>query len=234
MASFSSRLHNWRLTTQEAILCQQQLRRHVDLQPLAARPRTIAGADISYNRFSDVGYATIIVLNYADTRPVYSASVEGRMEFPYIPGLLSFRELPILCRAWELLPEAPDVIMLDGHGIAHPRRMGIASHFGLLTDCPAMGCGKTVLVGTFEEPAPERGAFSPMVYKEEVVAVALRTKNKVKPVYVGPGHKMNLENARTIALETARGYRIPEPTRQAHLLVNRLRRGEVEPGLVRY
>lgn len=227
-------LHDWNLTTSEAIHLQQRLREQLVFAPLAATPKTIAGADLSYNRFSSVAFAAIIVLDYTTQQPLHYAAVKAEMTFPYVPGLLSFREIPPLYAAWEILPSAPDVIMLDGHGIAHPRRMGVACHFGLLTNCPALGCGKTVLVGDFEEPGLQRGAFSPLLYKKETVAFALRTKQHVKPVFPGPGYKMTLGDSRTIALESARGYRIPEPTRQAHLLVNRLRKGEAELGFHTY
>lgn len=233
MAKVSDLAHDWHLSPAEAIALQQDLRSHVDLQPLQQPPRTIAGADISYNRFSDIIYAGIIVLDYTTQRPLCRSTVIGKMTFPYVPGLLSFRELPALMEAWQQLEERPDTIMLDGHGIAHPRRLGIATHFGLVSGCPSLGCGKSVLVGKFDPPPPVRGARSPMIHQGQTIGCALRTKDRVNPVYVSPGQGMSLEDAVSIALHCARGYRIPEPTRQAHLLVNELRRGELSPGFCR-
>ena len=219
--------HRWDLSPTEAVALQRELRTRVDTSRWGGRPRTIGGADISYNRFSDVIYAAIVVLDYESQEVIRRSTVEDKMTFPYVPGLLSFREIPSLYKAWEALEGKPDVMMMDGHGIAHPRRLGIATHFGLLTGVPTIGCGKTVLLGKFDEPAPARGSYSEMVDRGEVVAYALRTKNRVKPVYTGPGNGISLEEARDITLHCARGYRIPEPTRQAHLLANALRRGEV-------
>ncbi len=228
MLSLSPLAHDWRLSASEAIHLQQRLRSQVDLSPIGKPVRTIAGADISYNKFSDVIYAGIVILDYETQQVIGHSTVIGTMTFPYIPGLLSFRELPALLLAWQALPAAPDVVMLDGQGIAHPRRLGVASHFGLVAGIPALGCGKTVLTGKFDDPAPTKGSYSPMLDKGEVVGYALRTKDKTAPVYISPGTGLTLDEARQIALHCARGYRIPEPTRQAHLLVNQLRRGEIE------
>ena len=218
--------HPWNLTPTEAVALQRELREQVDTSPWGGSPRTIGGADISYNKFSDVIYAAIVVLDYATQEVIHRSMVHDKMTFPYVPGLLSFREIPSLMKAWNALEPKPDLMMMDGHGIAHPRRIGIATHFGLLTGVPTIGCGKTVLLGKFEEPGLEKGSYSPMIDQGETVAYALRTKNKVKPVYTGPGNGLSLEEARDITLHCARGYRIPEPTRQAHLLANALRRGE--------
>ena len=129
-----------------------------------------------------------------------------------------------------MLKNEPDAVMFDGQGIAHPRRLGIASHVGLWLEKPTLGCAKSVLVGRYEEPAPERGARSPLVDKGETVGVALRTKDRVQPIFVSAGHRMDLETAVDLTLRGGGGYRQPEPTRRAHLLVNALRRGEVQPG----
>lgn len=231
MAEVSDLAHDWQLTPAGAIALQDQLRALVRLPALSAPPLTIAGADISYNRFSDIIYAGIIVLDYPSLRPRWQSTVIGRMTFPYVPGLLSFRELPAVLEAWKQLSFRPDVVMLDGQGIAHPRRLGIASHFGLITGCPSLGCAKSVLVGKFDPPPPSRGSRSAMLHGHDTVGYALRTKDRVNPVYVSPGHGLSLEDAVSITLTCARGYRIPEPTRQAHLLVNALRRGEIAPGL---
>lgn len=226
--------HSWSLSPAEAAALQQQLRERVILEPLGQPIRFIGGADLSYNKGSDEFYAGIVVLDYDSMAVVAWSTVIRRSPFPYIPGLLSFREIPSLMDAWEQLPFRPGLIAFDGHGIAHPRRMGIASHFGLLVDVPTIGCAKKKLTGHYEEPPLRRGAFTPILDGGETLGFALCTKDKVKPVFVSPGHRVSLEQSRDIMLHCARGYRIPEPTRQAHLLVNRLRLGAVEAGVGQY
>jgi len=219
----SSSLHSWDLTPGEAIEVQQRLRNLVRLQPLARPVSAIAGADISFNKFSETVYAGIVILSLPDLRIIESAGVRSVAKFPYVPGLLSFRETPSLLEAWEKLKTKPDVLMLDGQGIAHPRRFGIACHVGVLLDLPTIGCAKSILVGRYGELGLEAGSRSPLVDRGEQVGVALRTKNKVSPVYVSPGHLIDLDSAVDLVLRSTDKYRQPEPTRQAHLLVNRLR-----------
>src|SRR5215475_9291343 len=219
----SPSLHSWDLTPTEAIDVQKRLRGMVRLQPLARTVNTIAGADISYNKFSDTVYAGIVVLSLPDLRVIESAGVRTVSKFPYVPGLLSFREVPPLLEAWEKLKTKPDVLMLDGQGIAHPRRFGIACHIGVLLDWPTVGCAKSILVGKYGELGLEAGSRSALIDKGEQVGVALRTKNKVAPVYVSPGHLIDLDSAVDLVLRSTTKYRLPETTRQAHLLVNRLR-----------
>jgi deoxyribonuclease V len=180
------------------------------------------------NRFSPDGYAAIVVLSVPDLEVVEVAGAKTALAMPYIPGLLSFREIPLLLEAWGKLQNKPDLLMVDGHGIAHPRRLGIAAHLGVYLDVPAIGCGKSILSGRHAPLAPERGAMAPLVHHNEVVGYALRTKNKVNPVFVSCGHRVSQETAVRWVLECARGYRLPEPTRQAHLASNQLRR-EGEP-----
>lgn len=223
--------HDWDLSPKGAVQLQKQLREQIVIQPYDQPIQRIGGADISYNRFSDVIYAGIVVLDYVTQLPLYSATVLAKMRFPYIPGLLSFREIPAIYRAWEALPEKPDVIMIDGHGINHPRRLGIAAHFGLVSGHPSLGCAKKHLCGTFIEPPRIRGHYSTIEDKGERIGYVLCTKDKVKPVWTSPGHLIGMEQSAKITLHCARGYRIPEPTRQAHLLVNAFRRGEIEPGV---
>jgi deoxyribonuclease V len=216
-------LHSWDLTPSEAIQVQQRLRDMVRLRPLGLPVDTIAGADISFNKYSETVYAGIVVLSLPDLRIVEQVGVRSVAKFPYVPGLLSFREAPSLLEAWERLKTKPDVLMLDGQGIAHPRRFGIACHVGVLLDWPTIGCAKSILVGRYGELGLEAGSRSPLVDKDEQVGVALRTKNKVAPVYVSPGHLIDLDSAVDLVLRSTTKYRMPEPTRQAHLLVNRLR-----------
>jgi deoxyribonuclease V len=185
--------------------------------------KTIAGCDISFNKFSETIYAGIVVWEIATQKIIEQQGVVTTAQFPYIPGLLSFREVPALLEVWEKLESEPDAVMLDGQGIAHPRRIGVGAHFGLLAQRPTLGCAKSVLVGKFDDPEPQRGSWSPMIHKGETVGAALRTKNKVQPVYISPGHLMDLPTAIDLALQCDGGYRVPEPTRQAHLYVNELR-----------
>jgi deoxyribonuclease V len=229
MAQFKQ-LHDWNLSPREAVELQKRLREQVRIAPLAREIKTIAGADISFNKFEPTVYAGIVVLSYPELEVVEESGVVSETRFPYVPGLLSFRETPSVLEAWSQLKTEPDALMLDGQGLAHPRRVGIACHVGLLIERPTLGCAKSVLVGRFEEPPAERGAWSEMVDKGEVVGAALRTKRNVQPIFVSPGHLIDLEGAVDLTLGSDGGYRQPEPTRRAHLLVNALRRGERQPG----
>ena len=219
-------LHDWTMTPREAVELQKSLRERVRVEPLKKEIKTIAGADISFNKFSPVVYAGLVVMRVPSLEIIEEVGVVSETKFPYVPGLLSFRESPSVLEAWAKLKTEPDAVMFDGQGIAHPRRVGIASHVGLIINRPTLGCAKSVLVGKYEEPAPERGNWTELIDKGEVVGAAVRTKTKVQPIYVSPGHLINLEGAIKLTLECDGGYRQPEPTRRAHLLVNALRRGE--------
>lgn len=220
------KLHRWDVTPKEAIEIQRQLSSRPIVEKLQNPLHYVAGCDISFDKGSDVVYAGIVVLEVPALIAVTQATTITRVKFPYIPGLLSFRESPGLLEAWEKLTVQPDLVMIDGQGYAHPRRFGIASHFGVLVDLPTVGCAKTLLVGKFEEPDSKAGSSSPLIDREEIVGAALRTQDGVSPVFVSIGHRINLESAIDVVMRCTRDYRIPEPTRQAHLLVNALRRGE--------
>ena len=223
---------SWDVSPKEAVTIQQKLRAKVQLRPIPHKVRRIGGVDLSYNIGSDVVFAALVILDMESLQVIARSGVQDRMSFPYIPGLLSFREIPSLMKAWEQLDAEykPDVIMADGQGIAHPRRIGVATHLGLLTQTPTIGCAKNILVGTHNELGEQKGSVAEMIDKGERVGYALRTKNKVKPVYISPGHLISFEQSLHIALQCAGKYRIPEPTRQAHLTVNAMRRGEIETG----
>ncbi len=223
-------LHSWDLTPAAAIEVQKTLRGQVRLQPPVRPIRTVAGADISFNKFEETIYAGIVVVELGSMRTIEQVGIISQTRFPYVPGLLSFREAPAVLEAWALLTGDPDAVMFDGQGVAHPRRFGIASHVGLWLEKPTLGCAKSVLVGRYDEPAVERGARSPLIDKGEVVGAALRTKDRVQPIFVSAGHRMDLETAVAVTLRCDGGYRQPEPTRRAHLLVNALRRGATLPG----
>jgi deoxyribonuclease V len=229
MASYEQ-LHEWGLAPREAVELQKSLRARVRLAPLRKKIRTVAGADISFNKFSPVVWAAVVVLSLPSLEVVEEAGVVSETKFPYVPGLLSFRETPSVLEAWAKLKTEPDAVMFDGQGIAHPRRVGIASHVGLLINRPTFGCAKSVLVGKYEEPAEERGSWTPMIDPKngETVGAALRTKTRTNPIYVSPGHLIDLEGAIKLTLACDGGYRQPEQTRRAHLLVNAMRRGERE------
>jgi deoxyribonuclease V len=220
--------HRWNVTVAEATQIQKELREQIRLTPLTHPPRTIAGADISYNRFSDDFFACVVVLSFPQLEVVEVARAKGIATFPYRSGYLSFREIPTLLKTFEKLKERPDVVMADGQGIAHPRRVGLAAHLGLTLDLPAFGCAKSLLYGIGDEPAETVGAASPLYSRDgaEIVGAYLRTKARAKPVIISPGHRITLDESLALARACVRGYRIPEPTRQAHELVNAFRRGE--------
>jgi deoxyribonuclease V len=217
-------LHRWDASPEEAVAIQNRLRTQLDLQSDPQRIETVAGIDVSYDKGSDWLFAAIVVLHFPDLPVVGSASAVAKVPFPYIPGLLSFRECPAVLQAWEKLAVKPDCLMCDGQGIAHPRRFGIASHLGLWLDLPSIGCAKSLLVGEYKEPGLKRGSVAPLFHREEQVGAILRTKDGVAPVFVSQGHKISLEKAVEVVLACCTKYRLPEPTRQAHLLVNEIRR----------
>lgn len=211
--------------TQDARALQERLRGRIVLDPSPRfAPRTVAGLDLSMDRGSRVGHAGIVVLDAETLAVVDEAALTGELDFPYVPGLLSFRELPLLARVWERLRVRPELLVFDGQGTAHPRRFGLACHGGLLFDVPAIGCAKTLLVGEHAPLAAERGASEPLIHRGDVVGRVVRTRANVKPLYVSPGHRMDVDTAVDWVLRLAPRYREPETTRRAHQLVNRLRR----------
>lgn len=213
----------WNLTPKEAVTQQKELRERVRLQPFPGRPELIAGVDISFNRFSPRVFAGIVVLRQSDLSVVERAGEEMDVAFPYVPGLLSYREIPPLLKAWSRLRSKPDLVVVDGQGIAHPRRLGVASHLGLVLDKPTIGCAKSRLSGTFDEPGIEAGQRTPLMDGRERIGTVLRSKTGCKPLFISPGHLMDHASAVRLIMVLRAGYRLPEPTRQAHLFVNELR-----------
>lgn len=213
----------WDLSPAEAIALQRELASRVRCEDDFPPPRLIAGVDVSTSRGSEVGYAAIVVLSVPDLTIVEVAEAQMPLPMPYIPGLLSFREVPVALAAYARLSNQPDLLMVDGQGRAHPRRFGIACHLGVLLDKPTIGCAKSILVGTHAPLELERGSTAPLVHRQEVVGVAVRTKTKVNPVFVSCGHRIALDTAVRWVLDCGRGYRLPEPTRQAHLASNAYR-----------
>lgn len=208
----------WPQTAKEAIALQNRLRERVSIRDDFTAVSTVAGIDVGVKRGSNVGKAAIVVLSLPDLNQVDSASVEQSLDFPYIPGLLSFREIPIILLALEKLTTIPDLLLCDGQGIAHPRRLGIASHLGLITEIPSIGVAKTRLTGK-HGPVPEgRGEWTPLLDKKEVIGAVLRTRAGVSPVYVSPGHKISLSSAIDFTMRCTTRYRLPQTTRLAHKL----------------
>jgi len=210
----------------QARALQQRLRSRVERHDRLVRLRRVAGADVSYARGDTRLWAVVVVLDARTLETVEQAGLSREASFPYVPGYLSFREAPAVLEAFARLRQIPDLLMVDGHGLAHPRGFGLACHLGVLLDVPTIGVAKSVLVGTAPDPGAARGSHSPMVHRGHVVGSVLRTRERVRPVYVSVGHRVSLATARRLALRFSRGFRLPEPTRRAHLAVNRLRSGD--------
>ena len=223
-------LHPWNVTYREAISIQEKLRRNISLINSIRKVRSVAGADVSYSRRGGEGIAAMVVLSYPDLDLMDEAFARGEVSFPYIPGLLSFREAPLLIEAFQRLQCIPDVVLYDGQGIAHPRSLGLASHMGLFLELPSVGCAKKKLVGDFEEVGLQPGSTTPLKIEGKIIGAVIRTRRGVKPVFVSPGHLIDLESSIELVLKTCRGFRLPEPLRRAHLMVKRIRsRGSISP-----
>jgi deoxyribonuclease V len=219
-------LHPWDVTPREAVKIQGSLRGKLRVGERwhSGRLQYVAGADVSYTRGDERFFAAVVVLEWPSMRTVEEATHAEKVSFPYVPGLLSFREGPPLLKVFGKLRRRPDVVLFDGQGIAHPRGFGLASHMGLILDVASVGCAKTRLVGEHRDVGKRAGACTELVFEGQAVGAVVRTRVRVKPIYVSPGHRVGLNQAVEIALACCRGYRIPEPLRRAHLLVNRMRR----------
>jgi deoxyribonuclease V len=228
--------HEWNLSYAEARRVQAELAGRVEFVPLEKEPQFIAGLDCAFSgdgkrTFAAVAVLEVIGLHVAQAgqpgrfefEHIETVTAEQETRFPYIPGLLSFREAPVCLEAVAKLDRQPDLFMIDGQGVAHPRRLGLASHLGLFFDRPTIGCAKSRLIGKFEEPGVEKGAWSPLRDGDETIGAVVRTRSRVKPVFVSVGHKCTLEDAIRITFACATRYRIPEPTRLAHQAVSKLR-----------
>ena len=214
-------LHGWNLSPQQAIELQKQLAYEVIAEDRFDEPiKTVAGIDLGYDSQNDTSRAVVVVLKFPELELIETSEAILPIQFPYVPGLLSFRETPVAIKALEKLKNAPDLILCDGQGLAHPRRFGIACHIGLLADVPSVGVAKSLLVGKFENLGEERGSTAPLIHKKEEIGVALRTKDKVQPVYVSVGHRISLETAVKYVLQCAPKYRLPETTRLADKLAS--------------
>jgi deoxyribonuclease V len=218
--------HPFDLPFPEARALQERLRSRVSERDAAcvAAPRRIAGADVSFDKHDTRLHAAVVVLDARQLEPVEVVTASVDVQFPYVPGYLSFREIPPLLAAFAKLRAVPDVIVCDGHGRAHPRRFGLACHLGVLLDRPTLGVAKSRLVGTHREPGPRRGAGTRLEHDGDVIGRVLRTREGVKPVYVSVGHRVSLASACRLTLALTPRFRLPEPTRHAHREVNRVRR----------
>jgi deoxyribonuclease V len=218
------RLHPWVVSTQQALEIQRCLQHEIRLMPLPDSIEYVAGIDVSYSKVTGTLWGGVVVFAYRDLVRIEEKWAKGQSVFPYVSGLLSFREIPVLLQALKQIRTFPDVILCDGQGIAHPRGVGIAAHLGLVLDTPTVGCAKSRLVGDSGAVGGEKGNFAPLRYEGRTVGAVLRTRAGAKPIFVSPGFKLTFKEAIAISLNCTTKYRIPEPIRSAHLLVNKLRR----------
>ncbi len=216
--------HAWAVTPARAIAIQRQLAARVKIEPPAGPLRYVAGVDCAFSSDGSRCIGGVVLWDRAERRALEEHTAARPLRFPYVPGLLSFREAPALMRALRKLRRRPDALICDGHGLAHPRRFGIACHLGVITGIPALGCAKSRLVGEHREPGPRRGARAKLWDGDELLGSVLRTRDGVRAVYVSVGHAFDLSSAVRLVLACAIGYRLPEPTRLADRLVARAKR----------
>lgn len=217
-------VHRWLMTPRQAISLQKRLAGQIRIEPLRKPPHLVAGADVAFNVDGRRCLAGVVVWDVRAGQVVEERLAWRPARFPYVPGLLSFREAPAVLAAVRKLRSRPDVFMLDAQGLAHPRRFGLASHVGLLMDCPSVGCAKSRLCGEHATPAPRAGSTASLIDHDEQVGVVLRTRDGINPVYVSIGHRVTLDDAIAAVMSCVTRYRLPEPTRLAHILVTRHRR----------
>jgi deoxyribonuclease V len=224
------KLHSWNVSYARARELQTKLACKVEFTPIKKEPELVAGVDCAFSRDGKRIFAAVVVLRRPEFELVETASASRQVTFPYIPGLLTFREAPVCIAAVEKLKNQPDVFIIDGQGVAHPRRLGLAAHLGLFLDRPTIGCAKSRLTGIYEEPSPEKGAYSWLKAEKstasiqsEVIGAVVRTRTNVKPLFVSVGNKCLLKDAISVILDCAVKYRLPEPSRLAHQTVSRLK-----------
>ena len=213
-------LHSWNLTPAEAIALQQRLRGRITLADRYGTIRRVAGVDVGFEGDGAITRAAIVVLSFPGLLPLDQALARQPTRFPYVPGLLSFREIPAILAALEKLDTRPDLLLVDGHGLAHPRRFGIACHLGLYADIPAIGVAKSLLVGEHRAVPRARGRWTPLTEAGETIGAVVRSRAGVKPIYVSPGHRVSLLSAVELVMACVKRYRLPETTRCAHGLAS--------------
>ncbi len=214
-------LHEWNLSQEEARALQNELTKRVIREDRLEEPvRFVAGVDMAINENNNKARAAVVLLSYPEMEVVERHIYEEPIRMPYVPGLLSFREAPCVLGAFQQLRQRPQLVMVDGAGIAHPRRIGIASHLGLWLDLPTIGCAKSILTGSYNTAklGEEAGSWEPLIVRGETIGAAVRTRTRVNPMIISLGHLISLETSIKYVLNCARGYRLPEPTRQADKL----------------
>ena len=216
-------LHRWSLTPRQAIRLQKRLAARVRIESLGRPIRIVAGADVAFGPDGQRCLAGVVVWDLKTGAVLEEKLAWREVRFPYVPGLLSFREAPAVLAAVRKLETTPELFIFDAHGLAHPRRLGLASHAGLLMDRPAVGCAKSRLCGQHRPPPSARGRFAPLIHQDETVGAVLRSRAGVKPVFVSAGHRVTLDDAIRVVMDCITRYRLPEPTRLAHILVTRHR-----------
>jgi deoxyribonuclease V len=209
-------LHSWNVSVEEAIQIQEALKDRIILKKPFSKVRTMGGGDVAYSKNENRLFGAIVVLSFPDMEILDMATADGKIPFPYIPNLLSFREGPILIKTFQKLKIKADVMIYDGQGIAHPRGFGLASHLGLWFDLPSIGCAKTPLLEGFISPGASKGSFELIRREGKEVGAVLRTKDNVKPLFISPGHRIDLQTTIQLILESCQGFRFPEPLRKAH------------------
>jgi len=214
-------LHSWKVSPGEAIQLQNELKGKISLKKSFNKVKIVAGADVSYYQNNMI--AGIVIFKFPQLEIIEKKSSLSPVNFPYIPGLLTFREGPSLLEAFVKIKNEPDIILFDGQGIAHPRRMGIATHLGLFLDKPTIGCAKSRLSGKYTSIGEKKGDYALLKEGEEVLGAVIRTRKKVKPIFVSPGYKIDLPNSIEIILKCIVKYRLPVPVREAHIFVNQIR-----------
>ena len=216
--------HSWNVTPKEAVNIQKRLLRYVRIRPLKRKISLIASADVSFtDRYA---FGAVCVMTFPELKPVEYITRRTKVLFPYVPTLLSFREGPVLCRCFKALRNNPDLIIFDGQGIAHPRKMGLATHFGVILDVPTIGSAKSHLCGEWNMPGNEKGDFSYVVDKTgSRIGVVLRTRESVKPIFVSPGHLIDIQGSVSNIIECTKRYRIPDPIRMSHRTCTEYKRG---------
>jgi deoxyribonuclease V len=223
------RRHRWDLTPREAIALQKRMRSRLILHGGPRAPRLVAGADVAYSKETGRCFAAVVVLSLSNLEVVEEATAEAPIRFPYVPGLLSFREGPAVLAAFAKLSHRPDFIIFDAHGFAHPRRFGLASHLGYLLDIPSVGCAKSILVGQHGALGLKAGSIAWLIDRGERIGAALRTQTGVRPVYISIGHCVSLRAAIRLARTATGKFRVPEPTRLADILVGKAKREAASP-----
>jgi deoxyribonuclease V len=216
-------LHGWDLTPLQARQLQEKWRGRVSLRPLRKKPKIVAGLDCSLDKRRGLIFAAAVVFSFPDLEIVEQVEAVLPLTFPYVPGLLSFREVPVCLEAVKKVRNPVDLWLIDGQGIAHPRRLGLASHLGLFLNTPTIGCAKSRLIGIYDEPGPNKGDFTWLYDKDEKIGAVLRTRDNVKPLFASPGHLCAFADAIELTLACCTKYRLPEPTRIAHQTVAKVK-----------